>query len=206
MRSKKLEKTEWSGLCAQVSQELTRRHAQIEIASLPQTEQRQGSLPVVDLTYDSERDLLEVSIKGSQHMVFRPSELYVGYGPNGLETVGIVDEYRTWQIELRRPGADVAAKRRPQRRARQAPEHKAVAKVVAAIRRELPHSCDGITVVSSGAQVVLRGELEWEYQRKRAAKAAAAVPDVGQVDNQIQVRSWTEPVQIAQRVREAFPG
>lgn len=204
MRSKKLDKANWSGLCAQISQELTCKRAELEIVSLPQTGQRHRWMPVSGLNYDATNDVLEVTLAGSQHMLFRPSEMYAGYGPNGLETVGIVANDRTWQIELSGVGRDASTVRQTQRKTRQTPQHKAVAEVVAAIRRELPYSCDGITVISAGGQVVLRGELEWDYQRERAASAADSVPNVGQVNNQIEVRPWTEPAQIARRIRAAF--
>lgn len=103
MTSHRLEKREWRGFCDRVSLGLAGKRAAIEIASLEVGTHLQARwLPVMGLAYDPTEDVIEILLDGLEHMVFNPRELYVDYGPGGVESLGIVDHDRGWQIVLLR--------------------------------------------------------------------------------------------------------
>ena len=105
MTLRKLEKTQWSAFCERVSGGLVGKRAEIEIASLATGAQVQARwLPIVGLAYDHRSDMIEILLEGVEHMVSHPREFYVEYGPSGIESLGIVDDNRAWQIiVLREP-------------------------------------------------------------------------------------------------------
>ena len=103
MGLEKIERMQWSGFCDRISAGLIGKRAEIEIASRDfgvQVETR--SLPVVGLVYDPKSDVIEIMLEGLEHIVFHPYELYVDYGPAGIESLGIIDHYGVWQIVLLR--------------------------------------------------------------------------------------------------------
>ena len=103
MTLRKLEKTQWSTFCERVSGGLVGKRAEIEVASLAIGAQIQARwLPVIGLAYDHRSDMFEILLEGADHLVSHPREFYVEYGPTGIESLGIVDDSRTWQIILLR--------------------------------------------------------------------------------------------------------
>lgn len=105
MAFEKLERTQWSGFCNLLSKGLaaTGKRAEIEVASTDIGAQVEAQyVPVVGLTYDRKSDLLEVVLEEFEHLVFHPRELYVDYGPGGVENLGIVDQDNAWHIVLLR--------------------------------------------------------------------------------------------------------
>jgi len=103
MTLRKLERKQWSEFCERVSVGLVGKRAEIEVASLAvgaQVEVRW--LPIVGLVYDHRSDMIEILLEGVEHCVRHPRELYVEYGSSGIESLGIVDDSRAWQIILLR--------------------------------------------------------------------------------------------------------
>lgn len=101
MAMQRLEKDQWRGFCDQLSRELGGKIADIEIASLDAGVQLEGRwLPFIGLSYDPRDDIIEIALDGLDHLVFHPRELYADYGAGGLESLGILDEARAWQILL----------------------------------------------------------------------------------------------------------
>ena len=103
MTLRKVEKTQWSAFCERVSGGLVGKRAEIEIASLALGAQVEARwLPVIGLAYDHHSDMFEILLDGVDHLVSHPREFYVEYGPSGIESLGIVDDSRAWQIILLR--------------------------------------------------------------------------------------------------------
>ncbi len=99
----KLEKEQWYGFCNRMSKGLTGKRAEIEVASPDIGVQLEARwLPLLGVTYDPKNDVIEIVLEGLDHMVFRPREFYVDYGVTGVESLGIVDHNRVWQIVLLR--------------------------------------------------------------------------------------------------------
>ena len=75
---------------------------------------------------------------------------------------------------------------------------------VSAIQNELPYSSQFIKVVVKDGWVTLEGDLEWNYQRERAEKAARNVRGVMGVTNSISLRPRAAPHEIKRKIEDAL--
>lgn len=75
---------------------------------------------------------------------------------------------------------------------------------IEAIKRELPYSWENIKIVVEDGWITLEGEVEWQYQRRRAEEAVEDVRGVTGVVNKIEVRPRVQPVEIKRRIEEAL--
>jgi hypothetical protein len=99
----KIERSRWSGVCAVLSIRLLGKRAQIEVISPVDgllIEARR--LPVIGIAYDAANDALRIMLDGVDHFVFQPRELYLDSGPGGVQSLGILDQEKAWQIVLLR--------------------------------------------------------------------------------------------------------
>ncbi len=103
MTLQKLDREQWSEFCHRMSNGLTGKRAEIEIASPDMGVQIEARwLPLIGVAYDPKSDIIEIVLEGLDHMVFHPREFYVDYGVAGIESLGIVDHNSVWQIVLLR--------------------------------------------------------------------------------------------------------
>jgi hypothetical protein len=101
MSLQRLEKMQWQSFCSYISKEISGKPTEIEIASEETGVQLEAQwLPLVELAYDPRSDVLEIVLEGLDHLVAHPQEFYVDFGLSGLESLGIVDRDRVWQIVL----------------------------------------------------------------------------------------------------------
>jgi Family of unknown function (DUF5335) len=105
MAMQRLEKSYWPGFCDMLTPELLGKWAEIEVASREFGVQLEARWrPVIGVAYDPHDDLLEIVLDGVDHMIFHPRELYVDFGPGGVESLGVVDDGGVWRIvSLRDP-------------------------------------------------------------------------------------------------------
>lgn len=75
---------------------------------------------------------------------------------------------------------------------------------VEAIKDELPFSHEKITVVVKNGWVTLEGNVEWEYQRKRAEAAARKVRGVKGVANLVTLKPRVAPSEIKRKIEDAL--
>ena len=75
---------------------------------------------------------------------------------------------------------------------------------VAAIRMEVPAASENIKVLVHHGYVTLEGHVEWYYLAQRAEGAVRRLPGVMGVKNSLWVRPTAEPLQIKQRIEDAF--
>jgi osmotically-inducible protein OsmY len=75
---------------------------------------------------------------------------------------------------------------------------------VAAIKRDLPSVAEHIKVSVDKGWITLEGEVEWNYQRDRAATAVRRIKGVKYVNNKIQLRPSAKPSEIRHKIEEAF--
>jgi osmotically-inducible protein OsmY len=75
---------------------------------------------------------------------------------------------------------------------------------VAALKTQLPFSSEHIKVVVKNAWITLEGQVEWQYQKHRAEKAVQRIKGVKGVTNAIQLKPRAEPLQIKNKIMEAF--
>lgn len=99
MTVRKLEKSEWSAFFNSVSKSLKDAEAEIEIASLKLGDQIQSTwLPLYGVVYDPKDDIFEIALKGLDHLVQKPREVYIEEEAGKLVNVEIVDAANNHQI------------------------------------------------------------------------------------------------------------
>jgi hypothetical protein len=105
MALQKIERIEWRVFCDRMSKSLLGKWAEIEIASAQTGVHLEARwLPAIGVTYDPNDDVVAILLDGLDHRISHPRELYAEIGIQGLESLGILDENRTWQIlVLREP-------------------------------------------------------------------------------------------------------
>jgi osmotically-inducible protein OsmY len=72
------------------------------------------------------------------------------------------------------------------------------------IESELPYSYTLIKAVVSNGWVTLDGEVEWNYQKERAAGAARRVKGVKGITNSIMIKSKVQPEDVKRQIEVAF--
>jgi osmotically-inducible protein OsmY len=72
------------------------------------------------------------------------------------------------------------------------------------IKSELPYAWDKIRVVVKNSWLKLEGEVEWNYQRERAAEAVRRVRGVRGVTNSIELKPSVAPMEIRRKIEEAL--
>ena len=107
MTTRKLEKSEWSAFFNDVSKGLKDAQAEIEIASLKLGDQIEATwLPLYGVVYDPKDDIFEIALKGLDHLIQKPREVYLEEEAGKLVNVEIVDAENNHQIvRFREPHA-----------------------------------------------------------------------------------------------------
>jgi hypothetical protein len=105
MATSKLEKNTWHPYFDNVSKILGGKQAEVEIASLELGNQIEAEwLPLLGLVYDPKSDIVEVLMDGLDHLIHKPSEIFIDQGPAGLNSFEVVDADGVRQIiKLRDP-------------------------------------------------------------------------------------------------------
>jgi Family of unknown function (DUF5335) len=92
MAIQRLEPREWVGFCTYTSRTLVGKQVEIEVASLQIGFQLQARrLPLVRMSYDPEKDVLELLVGELDHLIWAPRELYVDETPLGDVRMQIID-------------------------------------------------------------------------------------------------------------------
>lgn len=91
MSVKKLDSKHWAAYFEQFSKELIGEkrvdYAEIRVFSRDFGAQRETSwLPLDGITYDAKDDVLEVAVKGLDHLVYKPREIYIDETREGILT------------------------------------------------------------------------------------------------------------------------
>ena len=76
--------------------------------------------------------------------------------------------------------------------------------VVAQLKLELPFSHEKIKAVVKNGWVTLEGDVEWNYQRERAASAALRVKGVLGITNHINIAPRVKPTEIKAKIENAL--
>jgi osmotically-inducible protein OsmY len=84
------------------------------------------------------------------------------------------------------------------------PDPEIARSAVAALKAELPVSCDRIKVVVGQGRVTLEGTLEWQYQKQHAESAVRYLHGVTGVNNRLQIEPRATPKDIERRIHDAF--
>lgn len=95
-------------------------------------------------------------------------------------------------IEVRLPSID------------QQPDPEIAREAVRALKYELPYSADHITLTIKNGIVTLEGQVEWNFQKERAATAVRRVKGVKGVTNIIAVKPQVQPGDIKRQIEDAL--
>ena len=107
METRKLDRSNWQSFFDIYSDMLSGKHAEIEVASLSIGDQIEaGWLYLRGLTYDPKNDVIEIALESLDHMIYRPREVYLAFGPDGLSSIEVTDQDGVQRIvRLRAPYA-----------------------------------------------------------------------------------------------------
>jgi hypothetical protein len=87
-----VEKTEWGQLLDRISKTLAASLVEVELDALDLGNQVEAEwLPLIGIAYDHKDDLIEIALKGLDHTIRRPRELYVDENNGRVECLGILD-------------------------------------------------------------------------------------------------------------------
>ncbi|HZV67187.1 MAG TPA: DUF5335 domain-containing protein [Telluria sp.] len=105
MATTKLEKAAWQPYFDRLSRTMVGKQAEIEVASLKLGDQIEAEwVPLLGIAYDPKNDLVEVLVEGLDHLIHKPRDIYVDYGPAGLSSLEVIEPDDTRQIiRLRDP-------------------------------------------------------------------------------------------------------
>jgi osmotically-inducible protein OsmY len=95
-------------------------------------------------------------------------------------------------LEVRLPGTD------------ERPDPEIARDAVAAIKNRLPYSSENLKVVVKNGWITLEGGVEWNYQRESAESAVRWIKGVKGVSNLIRIEPHVAPVEVKQRIEQAF--
>jgi len=99
MATRLLAKPEWHFYFDRIASAMEGKRAQIEVTELRLGDQIEARwVPLLGITYDQKNDLLEIAMEGLDHLVRKPNSITVEEGPDGLNSLEIVDADQNHQI------------------------------------------------------------------------------------------------------------
>jgi hypothetical protein len=114
MTIRRLEHWEWVRFCSFASRYLIGKRADIETLSLDMGRRLSvNRVPIHGFYYDSNRDVIEISLVDVLHRIHRPREIYVDNLPHGLVNFTVIDAEGTRQVVMLHEPVMLAA---PERR------------------------------------------------------------------------------------------
>ena len=84
------------------------------------------------------------------------------------------------------------------------PDPEIVREIIAQLKAELPYSADNIKALVTNGYVTLKGEVEWEFQRRRAVDTALRVSGVTGLTNEIEIKPKVKPEDLKRKIEDAF--
>jgi osmotically-inducible protein OsmY len=84
------------------------------------------------------------------------------------------------------------------------PDPEIAREAVTAIKTQLPYSSQFVKPVVKNGWVTLEGQLEWNYQKERAASAVRRLRGVKGVSNLIQLKPRVAPSEVKRQIEDAF--
>ena len=92
MPSQKINHADWRAYCDAISKFLMGKRAEIEVAALSLGAQVEAEwLPLAGIAYDPKNNVIELALGDLDHIITNPTELYVSEGPQGIDSLEIVD-------------------------------------------------------------------------------------------------------------------
>jgi hypothetical protein len=92
METRRLDRAEWKSFFDIFSDMLTGKRAEIEITSHAIGDQIEAAGALLKwLTYDPKNDIIEIALEHLDHMIYRPIEVYLAFGPEGIAIIEVTD-------------------------------------------------------------------------------------------------------------------
>ncbi len=89
----RLDKPQWQNYFDRMSKSLEGKRAEIEVEALSIGAQIEAEwVPLIGITYDHKSDVLEVALEGLDHMIGKPTEIWVDQAGPELMSVEAVDK------------------------------------------------------------------------------------------------------------------
>jgi hypothetical protein len=103
MGLQRLDRSEWSDVCAALSIALLGKRAEIEVVSRDDGLLFVAQwLPIIGIVFDPKNDELKILLDGVDHVVSQPKEIYFDFGSDGVQSLAVLDSKKDWQIVLLR--------------------------------------------------------------------------------------------------------
>ncbi|KDP85875.1 ornithine aminotransferase [Cupriavidus sp. SK-3] len=84
------------------------------------------------------------------------------------------------------------------------PDPEIVREMIAELKAEVPYAAEDIKAVVRDGHVALKGEVEWDYQRRRAADTALRVSGVTGLTNEIEIKPKVKHEDLKREIDDAF--
>jgi osmotically-inducible protein OsmY len=84
------------------------------------------------------------------------------------------------------------------------PHPEIVREIIAELKAEPPYAAEGIEAVVSDGHVPLKGEVKWDYQRRRAADTELRVSGVIGLTNDIEIKPKVKPEDLKRKIEDVF--
>jgi hypothetical protein len=99
MTIQRLEKQEWRPFFDVMSKLLEAKDVEVEVASLDLGDQTEAEwLPLLGISYDPRDNVIDIALDGLDHMISKPSDVYIDNGAAALSSIEIVDADGVKQI------------------------------------------------------------------------------------------------------------
>jgi osmotically-inducible protein OsmY len=148
-----------------------------------------------ELRYDPDVDAVDIGVSVSNGVVtlsgFVRNYCQKLQAESDAKRIGGVKAVAN-DIEVRLPTADSR------------PDPQIARDVVAQLMLELPLAHESIKTIVKNGWVTLEGEVEWNYQRKRAARAARHVKGVLGITNLIKLTARVSPTEVRTKIENAL--
>ncbi|ACC75908.1 BON domain-containing protein [Paraburkholderia phymatum] len=84
------------------------------------------------------------------------------------------------------------------------PDPEIVREIIAELKAEVPYAAEDIKAVVRDGHVTLKGEVEWDYLRRRAGDTALRVSGVTGLTNEIEIKPKVKPEDLKRKIEDAF--
>ena len=97
--SRTIPREQWRTFFDSIADGLIGKRVEVEASSLDLGDQIVADwMPLLGLSYDSADDLVDVSLGDLNHLIRKPTAIYVQEGPNGIQTIAVASADGATQI------------------------------------------------------------------------------------------------------------
>ncbi len=86
------------------------------------------------------------------------------------------------------------------------PDPEIACEIIAELKAEVPYAAEDIKAVVNDGHVTPKDQVEWDYQRRRAADTALRVRGLTGLTNEIEIKSRVKPEELKHKLEDALKG